>query len=159
MKSPKTLIVLGVLGTAFWLRADDDLELEECPTNVQETIQANARGGTVEEVSSITIDDLTLYWAEVDLPGRKGDLKILVGSDGKLIKTREEIALIDTPRAVWETAEKLVPDGGELDDVDKEVTDGKATYSVQIDRPKAQDLDVLIAEDGTLISQREDPQD
>jgi hypothetical protein len=34
MKLPKTLVVLTVLGTAFSLRADNDLALEECPANV-----------------------------------------------------------------------------------------------------------------------------
>jgi hypothetical protein len=28
--------------------------------------------------------------AEIDLPGRRDDLKVLVGSDGKLIKTRKK---------------------------------------------------------------------
>jgi hypothetical protein len=95
--------------------------------------------------------------AEIDLPGKRDDLKVLVGSDGKLIKTREEIDLADAPTAVREAAAKLVPAGGELDDgVFREVTDGKATYSVEIDRPKIPDLDVLIAEDGTLINQTDD---
>jgi hypothetical protein len=30
---------------------------------------------------------------------------------------------------------------------------------VEIDRPKIPDLDVLIAEDGTLINQTDDPED
>ena len=160
MKSPKTLIALAVLATAFSLRADDDLELEQCPADVQKTIRANARDGKVEEVKSITIDDLTLYVAEIDLPGRRDDLKVLVGSDGKLIKTREEIDLADAPTAVREAAAKLVPAGGELDDgVSREVTDAKTVYALEIDRPKVPDLDVVIAEGGTLISQTEDLKD
>ena len=64
-------------------------------------------------------------------PSRREDLKLLVGSDGKLIKTREEIDLADAPTAVREAAAKLVPAGGELDDgVDREVTDGKTIYSI-----------------------------
>lgn len=128
--------MLAVLGTAFSLRADNDLALEESPANVQETIRANARGGKVDEVNAITIEDLTLYWAEVDVPERRAALKLLVGNDGKLIKTREEIDLADTPTAVRQTAAKLVPDGGDLDDgAGKEVAEGKVTYSVEIDRP------------------------
>ena len=160
MKSPKILIVLGILGTTVCLRADNELELDECPANVQETIRANARGGDVDEVNAITIDDVTLYWAEVDVPEKREDLKLLVGSDGKLIKTREEIDLADAPTAVRQAAAKLVPNGGKLEDgVDREVSDGKASYAVEIDRPMAPDLDVLIAEDGTLINQTEDPED
>jgi hypothetical protein len=159
MKSPESLIVLAVLGTAFSLCADDEIELEQCPANVQETIRANVRDGKVDEVKSITIDDRSLYLADIDLPGRNDDLKVFVGSDGKLIKTHEQIALVDTPNPVRATAENLVPDGGKLDDIDKEVADGKVTYSVEIDRPKAADLHVLIGEDGTLVSQTEDAED
>jgi hypothetical protein len=159
MKSPKTLIILAILGTVVGLRADNELELEQCPANVQETIRANARGGDADEVNPIT-DNVTLYWAEVDVPERREDLKLLIGSDGKLIKTREEIDLADAPTAVREAAAKLVPDGGKLEDgVDREVTDGKAAYAIEIGRPKAPGLDVLIAEDGTLINQIEDPED
>ena len=160
MKSPKTLIILAILGTAVGVRAGNELKLEQCPANVQETIRVNARGGDVDEVSAITIDDVTLYWAEVDVPERREDLKLLIGSDGKLIKTREEIDLADAPTAVREAAAKLVPDEGELNDgVDREVTDGKAAYAIEIDRANAPDLDVLIAEDGTVINQTEDPED
>ena len=60
MKSPRILIALAVLGTAFSLRADGDFALEQCPANVQETIRANARDRKVDEVKSITIDDRTL---------------------------------------------------------------------------------------------------
>ena len=115
MKSPKTLIILAILGTAVGVRAGNELELEQCPANVQETIRTNARGGDVDEVNAITIDDVTLYWAEVDVPERREDLKLLIGSDGKLIKTREEIDLADAPTAVREAAAKLVPAEGELD--------------------------------------------
>ena len=160
MKSPKNLIILAILGTAVGVRAGNELKLEQCPANVQETIRVNARGGDVDEVSAITIDDVTLYWTEVDVPERREDLKLLIGSDGKLIKTREEIDLADAPTAVREAAAKLVPDEGELDDgVDREVTDGKAAYAIEIDRANAPDLDVLIAEDGTVINQTEDPED
>ena len=96
MKSPKILIALAVLGTTFTLHAKE-LKLDECPANVQETIRANARGGKVDEVNAITLDDITLYWTEVDVPERREDLKLLVGSDGELIKTREEIDLADAP--------------------------------------------------------------
>jgi hypothetical protein len=110
MKSPKILIVLAVLGTTFCLYAKE-LKFDECPANVQETIRANARGGKVDEVNAITLDDdVTLYWTEVDVPERREDLKLLVGSDGKLIKTREEIDLADAPAAVREAAGKLVPE-------------------------------------------------
>jgi hypothetical protein len=106
----------------------------------------------------ITIEGRALYVAEVDLKGDK-DLKLHVGSDGKLIKTREDAALSDAPDAVQDAVKKLVPAGGKVDDVDKEIATGKVTYDVEIDRPNAADLDVVVADDGTVIRRTEDAQD
>ena len=65
MKSPKTLIALAVLGTAFSLRSDDELALEQCPANVQETIRANARDGKVDEVKSIPLTIARSIWRKL----------------------------------------------------------------------------------------------
>jgi uncharacterized membrane protein YkoI len=152
MKSPTTLIALALLGAAIYLRADE-LGLEQCPAVVQETIRANARGGDVDDVNPIIIDGRTIYLIEVEVP--KKELRLLVDSDGKLLKAREELTVAEIPGAVQDTAAKLVPEGGEIDDIDKEVAEGKTTYIVQIDRPEAPDLQLVVAEDGTLISQTE----
>jgi uncharacterized membrane protein YkoI len=153
MKSSITLIAVALLGASIYLRADE-LGLEQCPAVVQETIRANARGGDVDDVNSIIIEGRSIYLIEVEVP--KKDLKLLVDSDGKLIKTREELTVAEIPGAVLETATKLVPEEGEIEEIDREVAEGKTTYIVQIDRPKAPDLQLVVAEDGTLISQTED---
>jgi uncharacterized membrane protein YkoI len=153
MKSSITLIAVALLGTSIYLRADE-LGLEQCPAVVQETIRANARGGDVDDVNSIIIEGRSIYLIEVEVP--KKDLKLLVDSDGKLIKTREDFTVAEIPGAVLETATKLVPEEGEIEEIDREVAEGKTTYIVQIDRPKAPDLQLVVAEDGTLISQTED---
>ncbi len=152
MKSSVTLIALALLGTSFYLHADGELEFEQCPQVVQETIRANARDGDIDDVNSFTLEGRTLYLVEVDLPHKK-DLKLFLWSDGKLIKTQEEMTVDETPSAVVDAALKLVPEGGKLDDIDKEVADGKASYLVEIDRPEGPDLNLVLAEDGTLISQ------
>jgi hypothetical protein len=126
LKSSITLIALALLGTAIYLRADE-LGLEQCPEVVQETIRANARGGDVDDVNSIIIEGRSIYLIEVEVP--KKDLKLLVDSDGKLIKTREELTVAEIPGAVRETATKLVPEEGEIDEIDKEVAEGKTTYT------------------------------
>ena len=136
---------MALLGTSCYLQADGELDLEQCPQIVQDTIHANARGGDIDDVNSITLEGRTLYVVEVDLPGKK-DLKLFVWGDGKLIKTQEEVTVEETPSAVLGTAVKLVPEGGTLGDIDKEVADGKVTYFVEIDRPKAPDLHVVLAE-------------
>lgn len=105
-------------------------------------------------MNPIIIDGRTIYLIEVEVP--KKELRLLVDSDGTLLKAREELTVAEIPGAVQDTSAKLVPEGGEIDDIDKEVAEGKTTYIVQIDRPKAPDLLLVVAEDGTLISQTED---
>jgi uncharacterized membrane protein YkoI len=152
MKLFKTLMGMALLGTTFSLHADD-LEFDDCPATVQETIRANARGGEVDDVNLLLVEGLSLYYVKIDLPGER-DLKMLVGTDGKLIKTQEQLTVADTPEVVRQAVSKLVPEGT-LDDIDKEVADGKTTYLVEIDRPKREDLNLVFAEDGTLLSQSE----
>ena len=157
MKTLEALILIALAGSTLNLKADD-IKLEQCPAAVQDTIRANARDGRIDDINLITIEDRALYVVEVDLKGDK-DLKLHVGSDGKLIKTREDAALSDAPDAVQDAVKKLVPAGGRVDDVDKEIAAGKVTYHVEIDRPNAADLDAVVADDGTVIRRTEEARD
>lgn len=132
-----------------------DVLLADCPAAVQEIIRTNSRSGKIDDVKLITVDGRSMYVAEVDLPGDR-DLKIHVSGTGALLKIREEIPQSEAPAAVLEAAKKLVPPGGKIDDVDKETSDGKVTYEVEIDRPKAADLKVVFQADGSILSQREE---
>ena len=109
-------------------------------------------------MKALTIDGKTLYVAAVDLADDL-DLKIHVSSTGTLIKTREDMRFADVPANVQEAAKKLVPAGGKVDEVDKEVADGKVTYEIEIVRPNAPELEVVFGSDGAIISQKEDLSD
>lgn len=133
----------------------DEIPLTSCPPIVQETIQKNLHGGLLDEVKFISVAGRVLYVAEVDLPGDR-DLKIHVGRDGRLIKTREEITLAELPAEVVSAAQKLVPVGGKIDDVDRETAnDSTITYRIEIDRPLSRELKLHFAADGTILNQRE----
>lgn len=135
-----------------------DVNLKDCPAAVQQTFQANSRSGTLDDIEMIKIEGRTRYVAEYDLSKEKS-LKIYVDEDGKLLKTKEELQPEELPAAVGSAAQKLVPAGGKLSDVDKEVAGGKTTYLVEIDRPNSPDLDVVVAEDGAVLSQKEEVKD
>lgn len=135
-----------------------DVNLKDCPAAVQQTFQANSRSGTLDDIEMIKIEGRTRYVAEYDLSKEKS-LKIYVDEDGKLLKTKEELLPEELPAAVGSAAQKLVPAGGKLSDVDKEVAGGKTTYLVEIDRPNSPDLDVVLAEDGAVLSQKEEAKD
>lgn len=133
----------------------EEIPLTACPPMVQETIAANLHGGMLDEVKFITVAGRVLYVAEVDLPGDR-DLKIHMGRDGGLIKTREEITLAEVPEAVVTAAQKLVPEGGKIDDVDRETANGVITYRIEIDRPLTRELKLHFSADGAVLNQRED---
>lgn len=150
--------LLALLSIASISAYADGINLKDCPAPVQQTVQANNRGGALDEIEVVTIENRSLYVADYDLPNDQS-LKVHVDGDGKLLKTSEDVDVAELPAAVGAAAQKLVPAGGKLSDVDKEVADGKTTYLVEIDRPDASDLEVVLAEDGAVVSQKEEAND
>ncbi|HAL70833.1 MAG TPA: hypothetical protein DCP71_03580 [Verrucomicrobiales bacterium] len=148
-----TLIVVAFVRSS--MAYAEEIPLTACPAPVQETLRSNLHGGTLDEVNLIAIEGRSLYIAEVDLPGGR-DLRIHIGPDGSLLKTREEITLAETPAAVQEAVRRLMPAGGRLADVDREVVAGTTTFRVEIDRPQSRDLQLHLAEDGAVLQQRDD---
>jgi uncharacterized membrane protein YkoI len=133
----------------------EEIQLRECPAAVQQTIQANARGGLVEEVDLISIERREIYIAEVELP-RDIDLKIYVNGGGTLVKTREEVPLRTAPAFIRALGAEY---GGTVDDVEKEVAAGKVTFHVEIDRKGMPDVDLVLNAEGGVIRETEDHDD
>lgn len=156
MNTISTLIALAfTTGLATAQVERREIRLTDCPASIQATVQANARGGVIDEVDLIAIDGKQIYIAEVDLP-RDRDLKIYVSGNGSLVKTREDILLGEAPEPVRSAALAL---DGSVDDVDKEVTGNTVTYHVEVDRHGMADLDVVLSEDGKVLSQAEEAGD
>jgi len=137
---------------------DDDIRLTSLPASVQETIQDNLRGGRVDDIDRIQIEGRTMYKVEVELQDRDDDdLKLYIAGDGALLKTREELRFNELPSAVQDAARKF---GGKVDDVEKEVSQGKISYHIEVDRDDDKsgdnDLKIVFAEDGSILSQRSD---
>lgn len=153
----KTLAAIALCGSvlATTTALAKDLKLADCPPAVQEVIQKNLRSGKLDSVKKLTVDGRTLFLADVDLAGDE-DLKVYISEAGELLKTREDVRPADAPAAVMEAAKKLVPEGGKLDDVEKETAGGKTTYLVEIDRPNAPDLEVTMSADGAVLSQKDE---
>jgi hypothetical protein len=147
--------LLALFATASISAYADGIPLKDCPPAVQQTIQANSRSGTLDDVEKIVIQGRTRYVAEFDL-ARDKSLKIYVDGEGKLLKTKEDIDASELPAAVSAAVQKLVPAGGKLSDVEKQVAAGQTTYLIEIDRTNAPDLDLVVAENGTVLSQKQD---
>lgn len=154
MHTPLSLAALYLFaGSALAM----EIPIDQCPAPVQATVRNHSRDGKLDEIESFAIEGKTLYVAEIDLPGKR-DLKIHIASDGTLLKIREDIAMADIPQPVRATAEAKLA-GGTVDDVEMETANGKVTYHVEIERKGAPDIDLVIAPDGKLLSETEDPDD
>ncbi|MEZ0389948.1 MAG: hypothetical protein ACAI34_22915, partial [Verrucomicrobium sp.] len=125
---------------------------------VQEVVKQNLAGGTVDEVDHVTVKGLSMYVVEIKQPNSPLERKLYLNEAGKILKTRDDIALKDVPSSVREAAQKLAGTTGKVDDVDKETAEGKVTYRVEIDRADKDggDLKVVINEDGSVASQMAD---
>jgi uncharacterized membrane protein YkoI len=156
MNPIKTLTALAC--TTLLASADIDrreLRIEDCPPAVQATVEANARGGFVDEVDLIAIEGKEIYIAEVELP-RDRDLKIYVSANGSLVKTREELSLRELPAFIRDVTREY---GGTLDEVEKEVAGGKVTFHVEIDRKGMPDIDLVLNAEGGVIRETEEHDD
>jgi uncharacterized membrane protein YkoI len=158
-KSKTTLLLAALLGTVFLGAAQaadpNEVALASCPAPVQAAIESHKQGGKLDEIKLINVEGRQLYVVDLDLAGKR-DLKLHVTADGAVVKTREDVSLAQAPVAVKTAAEKLVPTGGHIEDVEKEVANGKTTYVVEIDVKNGTDIKAVFAEDGSVLSQRAD---
>lgn len=156
--SKVALLLATLMGTVFLGAAQADpneVPLNSCPAPVQAAIASHKQGGKLDEIKLINVEGRQLYVADLDLAGKR-DLKLHITADGTVVKSREDVSLAQAPVAVKAAAEKLVPTGGHIEDVEKEVSGSKTTYVVDIDVKNGTDIKAVIAEDGTVISQRAD---
>ncbi|QIF03080.1 hypothetical protein [Roseimicrobium sp. ORNL1] len=157
-KAKTALLLTTLMGTVFLgvAQADtNEVPLNSCPAPVQAAIESNKQGGKLNEIKLLTVEGRQLYVVDLDLAGKR-DLKLHVTADGSVVKSREDVSLSQAPVAVKSAAEALVPTGGHIEDVEKEVSGGKTTYVVEIDVKNGADIKAVFAEDGTVISKRAD---
>ena len=149
-----TLLSLAFVA-AFATAHGRELQLGACPSAVQSAIEANARGGVIDEVDLISIESKEIYIAEVDLP-RDLELKVYVSGNGTLLKTLEDVPLASRPAFIRDAVREH---GGTIDDVEKEIAGGKVTWHVEIDRKGIPDMNVVLNAEGGVISETEEADD
>ncbi len=127
----------------------DKIRLRDCPPEVRETIERNLLGGNLDWIKEIRINDHALYLVEIDLKLFK-EAKLHISGDGTLRKTVIEMRFQDLPEAVRHSLERLVKRRGQIEDVEKEIVEGKVYYRVKIKRPKQPNQTIFFEEDGTI---------
>lgn len=154
MKSKSLLYLTFALATGAtgMLHSQDNL-LRRYPEAVQASIRGHLGKGKLDEVNSIEVDGRRLYVAEIDLPGNR-DLKVHLDSDGRLLKMWEDLKVSDLPVEVRKAVEGLLEKRGRIEDVDRETVGKTVRYHVEIKQSETVDLDVVLKEDGTIISKK-----
>ncbi|MDF1823622.1 MAG: hypothetical protein P1U68_03210 [Verrucomicrobiales bacterium] len=131
----------------------EKIRLSKCPIPVQSTIEKNLRGGKLDEIKAIRINDHVLYLVEIDLKGFRG-AKLYIAGDGSLRKILEEMRLRDIPEPVRHSVEQQVKRRAQINDIEKEVIEGKVRYLIEIEHPKQPDRIVVFEEDGSISSSK-----
>jgi hypothetical protein len=128
-------------------------KLADCPPAVRKTLQAEAKGAKIENVTiEKDEDDQTVYWAEVAISGKTYDIGVL--KDGTLSEMTlavgdDEIPYDKCPPTVKATfrAEAF---GTTPDTVGKDIKYGVPVYEAVVAH-KNRSYQLVIAEDGTLV--------
>ncbi|MBN2376289.1 MAG: PepSY-like domain-containing protein [Sedimentisphaerales bacterium] len=168
-----------VAGTELLSQDDEEVSLDAVPAAVKATILEEADGAEVKEVEKEVEDGKVVYEADIVVDGQEVEVK--VAEDGTLL-SREiddedeegdvdddededdeddedevEVSLDEVPAVVKATILKEA-NGAEIKEIEKEVEDGKVVYEAEFE-VDGQEVEVEVAEDGTLLSREIDDED
>jgi len=123
---------------------DQQVFLPELPSATQKCLQAQAGGGTLDDIYKSTDDGETSYDAELTSNGRTRD--VTVADDGRLMSV--EMFPDELPAAVRQAIQKQAADAAP-DEIDKTFDDGT---NFEVDLTQAgRDRDFTVRPDGTLL--------
>ncbi len=128
------------------------------PAPVREAVQRELRDGRLHRLKAVTTDDRTTYQADIEFPGDL-DVELVLLADGQLIRKLQEFDVKSAPAAAREALLRHAGKDARLEDMAIITEGGKVTYEGEFERPGLADLKVLVAADGTLISQEEEVED
>lgn len=146
-------LVAAVSVAGAVLAGAEEMELSECPPEVQSTIREHVKARKVDEIHRIAIEGHTLYLVEYDVKGFK-DGKLHVTGAGIFRKSVEEIRPGELPDAVRTALEPYLKGRAHIDDAERVVSDGRTRYYVEIERPRLPDRRLVFESDGTISSSK-----
>lgn len=140
--------------------------LAQLPKAAQDAIRSHVGTAKVDEIDQQTIAGKTVYEVEYEANGRVAEF--LVAADGSLVNDARygagagstvpgtaglasgKVQFSELPRAVQRTVKSQVG-AAEVEDIDRNVRDGKTTYEVAF-KKNGVNTELLIAEDGSLLN-------
>lgn len=122
-----------------------DLTMDQIPANINANFQQSYPMATEVEWEK----DGQHYKVEFDI--HKMEKEIWYLKTGDILKTEREITKNELPDAVLATAQNLHPEY-KIDEVELTEENGKKIYEVELDKWFSDDIKLLIAEDGSLLT-------
>jgi len=134
------------LFTAGTLQAE---ELANLPEVVQKTVKTELGGACIDEIERDTDDGKVVYEIEAETADGR-EINLEVAEDGKLLEKQEEVRLTDIPAAVRATIERELG-GVSPEEIERETENGTIHYEVDAETADGREIDLEVAEDGTLL--------
>jgi uncharacterized membrane protein YkoI len=91
---------------------------------------------------------------EVDVTVGTQSFELKLAEDGTLLSQSEDIDAKNLPAAVTAGVKSVLPDAV-IGEAEKKIKDGKTVYELDV-KSGGKNLEVKVAEDGTVLSQKED---
>ena len=127
------------------------LQLKDLPAAVQQTINANLKGGEIKNIGKEKEDGVEQYEVESTLNGKARDFNI--DSKGKLLVIEEATTIEAIPAAAKAGIMKVVADG-KLGVVETFVKTGQPMmYEATYADKKGKNHEVLVKADGTQVKE------
>lgn len=124
-----------------------DLMTDQIPANLIATFQKAHPSATDAEWEM----DNETYKVEFDIADMENE--IWYSKDGNILKTEMEISENDLPIAVKKTVQSKYPNYN-IDEVEVNEENGKKMYEVELEKWFQKDRKLIIAENGTFISEQ-----
>jgi Na+-transporting NADH:ubiquinone oxidoreductase subunit NqrC len=139
-------VILSLVAAGALAVAAKSLAVKDLPAAVQKTVQEQAKGAEIKNISKETEKGVTQYEVETIVNGKHRDFN--VDTKGGLVVVEEETSIDSIPAAAKAAIQKKVGDG-KLGMVET-VTKGTATmYEAAYTTKAGKKLEVLVKPDGT----------
>ena len=131
-----------------------DVSLSEVPAAAKAAIEREAKGFKIGDIEQDTDNGKVVFEVDIDKNGDK-EIKLKVADDGTLLEIEEELNNDEVPAVVLSAAKKSLGDL-EIGDIEKRYRPGRNTfYRIEAETDDL-DIELEIAEDGTILSKETD---
>lgn len=156
MKKITLLFILPlVMLVGFTNCGDDDDQLIDLPTTINDYLAANYPDYSIDESEEGTLCDGTIVY-EVELEdSNDNEIELTFNTEGSLLFSETEIENSELPSAVTSSISTNYPDYS-TDEAERiDMADGSTRYEVELENGDSE-LDVLFEADGTVICEETD---